>query len=187
MLIRGSRPAQPSMRSTGDSKLRSNHMKNHMMLLGITIHLQSIRSILAIYRSYNVDAPVLSQFKKQIIYYSHRHQKTYLPRCSMYGILTNIYPINEPNVDTYSSTMEHMGQNELLIIASSQLSIQFDNLKLLLVVHMYHIQLQLAYGGPTVGSINSSLWLRQFCLRPCHTPSHCRCRSLKGRRVHPTF
>ena len=30
-------------------------------------------------------------------------------RCSMYGIFTYIYHINDPNVGKYSSTMEHMG------------------------------------------------------------------------------
>jgi len=32
-----------------------------------------------------------------------------IPICSMYGIFTNIYPINGPNVGKYTSTMEHMG------------------------------------------------------------------------------
>ena len=31
-----------------------------------------------------------------------------IPRCSMYGIFTYIYPKNGPNVGKYSSTMEHM-------------------------------------------------------------------------------
>ena len=31
------------------------------------------------------------------------------PICSMYRIFTNIYPINDPNVGKYTSTMEHMG------------------------------------------------------------------------------
>ena len=33
----------------------------------------------------------------------------YRPKCSMYGIFTNICPKNHPNVGKYSSTMEHMG------------------------------------------------------------------------------
>ena len=40
----------------------------------------------------------------------------------MYGIFTNIYPINGPNVGKYTSTMEHMGdisnKNQYYIIIS---------------------------------------------------------------------
>ena len=36
------------------------------------------------------------------------------PIGSMYGIFTNIYPINHPNVSNYTSTMEHLGMDFLI-------------------------------------------------------------------------
>ena len=35
------------------------------------------------------------------------------PRCSMYDIFTNIYPINDSNVGKYFSTMEHLGVKKM--------------------------------------------------------------------------
>ena len=49
-----------------------------------------------------------------------------IPICSMYGVVTNIWPQNHPNVGKYTSTMEHLGLIYIYILIGYNLYGRFD-------------------------------------------------------------